>query len=310
MARNANKNYDFKLPKFEIIPALDAQSAGQKVEWYITKFNIDKLWNISTGEGVKIAVLDTGVQLDHPDIKDNIIDSKNFVLPSKSANSTKAKHGTHVSGIICAKNNDIGTVGVAHNAKLLIGAVLGDNGAGNFKSVANGIRWAVDSKADLISMSLGCPNAIQEVRKAIQYAYNKGIPVFCAAGNAGSATTLFYPAAYPESISIAATDLSDKRASFSNVGKNLDFMAPGVNILSCIPVNWMGTMNGSSQAAPWITGIAALILSYTRNNKTNIKLDCVEDYRKILKACCNPINDKSYQGSGLFDTNKFLNLIK
>lgn len=310
MARKPSKENLCKLPEFEITPVLSSQEASQIVDWYISKFKIDEMWKISTGEGIKVAVLDTPVQLDHPDIKDNIIGNYNFCDPKKSANAKKAKHGTHVCGIICAQNNDIGTLGIAYNSKLLVGAVLDENGVGKFNNVSQGVRWAIENKADIISMSLGSPSPIQEVRKAIQLAKAKNIPVFCAGGNAGSNSNLFYPSAYPESISVAAVDSDLRRAKFSNVGKNLDFMAPGVKILSTTPYNDVSCMNGSSQAAPFFAGIAALVLSYIKNNKTKLNINTVDDLRALLKKSCTPIQEKGYQGAGIFSVDKFLNLIK
>lgn len=299
-------------PKCKLLPyirkdILSLQEAKQNSGWNITAFNLPETWKYSQGEGVKVAVLDTGCQINHVDLVENLLKGKNFVEIGKPPTGQNAEHATHCAGTICAVNNDIGVVGVAPKAKVMPVKVLGDDGSGDFLTVSKGVRWAVDAGADIISMSLGCPVPLQQVRKAIQYATNKGIPVFAAAGNAG-ANQLYYPAAYPETISVAAVDKNFKRAIFSNIGKNLDFVAPGVDILSTVPTNWYAMMSGTSMATPWIAGIAALMLSYAR--KTNkIKLNSVEDYRNLFRQQMMPLNESCLKGVGILDPKKFLDWI-
>ena len=159
------------------------QEAKQKAGWDITAFNLPDAWKFTEGEGIKIALLDTGIP-DHEDLAGNILDGINILSKKKSGIDVQG-HASACSGIICAVNNDIGIVGVAPKAKILPIKVLDDDGSGEMSDVAKGIRYAIDQKADIISLSLGCPKPIQQVRKAIQLAVSKGIPVFVAAGNAG-----------------------------------------------------------------------------------------------------------------------------
>jgi subtilisin family serine protease len=285
------KNKKCKLPPFELIPVLSLQEAKQKAGWGITHFNIPKLWEKTQGEGVKIAVLDTGVQASHPDLNDNMLPGVNLVEHGKEPYD-KNGHGTHCAGIIAAENNDIGVVGVAPKCGIIPVKVLDNNGNGRLDIVAKGIRWAVDNGADLISMSLGCPFPVQEVRKAIKYAAEHKIPVFCAAGNAGNNTPVYYPAAYPEPISVGAADPSLTLADFSNIDNGLDFIAPGVEILSTVPDNWYGVMNGTSMSAPWLVGIAALILAYHRKRPSSFVLETPDDYRVLLQKYTSPVKKK------------------
>lgn len=301
------KKYKCKLPPVEVEDILSLQDAEQKAGWNITAFDLPSAWNKTRGEGVKIAVLDTGCDLDHPDLNDNLLPGKNFIN-IKQQPWDDNQHGTHVSGIIAAENNDIGMVGVAPGSKIIPVKVLDSRGNGNLLAVANGIRWAVDSaKADIICMSLGSPRPVQQVRKAIQYAASKGIPCFIAAGNAGLTREIFYPAAYPETIAIGSINENFDRSSFSNTGEGLDFMAPGGKIFSTVPDNWYAILSGTSMATPFAVGVAALVLSYTRNHTTNIKLNTVEDFREIFRKHTVPINnnkwkDKNfYQGFGIID---------
>lgn len=310
------KNKKCSLFPYEKEEILSIQDAIQKAGWSVTAFDLPRSWSKTRGEGVKIAVLDTGIDLDHPDLDKNILPGINFVNPGKPPQDDN-QHGTHVAGIICAENNDIGMVGVAPDAKVIPVKVLDRSGNGNLINVSKGIRWAVDEgKVDLICMSLGSPNPVQEVRKAIQYALSKKVVCFVAAGNSGMTKKVFYPAEYPETIAIGSIDENLNRSHFSNTGDNLDFMAPGTRILSTVPDNWYALLSGTSMANPFAVGVAALALSYVRHNKVNIKLDTDEDYRRLFKQHTIPISDKNfkdkkfYQGFGIIEPNKILEALK
>lgn len=304
-----------KLLPHVIEPVLSVQDASEKAGWQITAFDLPKAWENTDGAGVKIAVVDTGCDLDHPDLVNNLLPGYNVINPRKLP-IDDAGHGGHVTGILVAENNDIGMVGVAPKAKVIPIKALDKNGNGTLENVAIGVRKAVELGADIICMSLGSPNPIQQVRKAIQFAAEKGIPVFCAAGNAGNTKNVFYPAAYPETIAIGSIDENFDRSSFSNTGKNLDFMAPGGKILSTVPDNWYGVMSGSSMAAPWAAGVAALLLSYARKNPNRVKLTSINDYRRIFREYTIPINNKEFggkhffEGFGIIDPRKFVQWAK
>jgi major intracellular serine protease len=286
------------------------QDAIQKAGWSITAFDLPGAWSKSRGEGVKVAVLDTGCDLDHPDIKKNILPGMNFIDPSKDPWDDN-QHGTHVSGIIAAENNEIGMVGVAPDAKIVPVKVLDGSGNGSLVNVAKGIRWAVDEgKVDLICMSLGSPNPVQEVRKAIQYALSKKVVCFVAAGNAGLTRQIFYPANYQETIAIGSIDENLRRSNFSNTGDNLDFMAPGGSIFSTVPDNWYAVLSGTSMAAPFAVGVAALVLSYVRHKDIDLRLETNDDYIGTFKSHTVPITNEDlkgkafYQGFGILEPRK------
>ncbi len=298
----AKKNNKCKLLPYTRVDCLSLQDAKQKAGWNITAFDLPSAWNKSQGEGVVIAVLDTGCDLDHPDINENLLPGKNFVDPSKDPWDDNG-HGTHVIGIVCAENNDIGMVGVAPKAKVRPVKVLDKDGNGNMIHVAEGIRWAIEQKVDFISMSLGAPFPVQQVRKALQAAVKAGIVTFCAAGNAGRTEEIFYPANYPETISIGAIDKNFNRANFSNTGNNLDFMAPGVDIFSTVPDNWYATLSGTSMATPFAVGVAALLLS----SKGRSGLNNPNAFRQLFKQhTIPPKTEKFYEGFGIIDPQKFL----
>ena len=295
-----------KLLPFERTEIMSIQDAKQKCNWGITAFNLPKMWKSSEGEGVKIAVLDTGCDLNHPDLVDNLLPGINMINSKKPPIDGNG-HGSHVAGIICATNNEFGVVGVAPKCKVLPIKVLDDNGSGDLLTVAEGIKWATDQGVDFITLSLGSPQPVQQVRKAIQVAEEKGIVTFCAAGNAGKTHEIFYPANYPETIGIGSIDQNLERSNFSCTGQDLDFLAPGNQILSTVPESWYAILSGTSMANPFAVGVAALLLSWNRKNKNKIKLSCSEDYRKVFRkhtfSVKNPnfAKKKFFEGFGIID---------
>lgn len=285
--------------------------------WQVTAFNLPDAWAFTKGEGVVIAVLDCGCDLTHTDLRNNLLEGMNFVQPGNPPNDTLG-HGTHVTGVLVAENNDIGMVGIAPNAKVRPVKVLDDQGNGNMSIVAQGIRWAADQGCDFISMSLGSPLPVAQVRKAIQYAASKGTITLCAAGNLGKSTEVLYPAAYPETIAVGAITQELRRADFSNTGKNLDFMAPGVDIYSTVPKNWYAKMSGTSMAQPFVCGVAALVKSYVvvQKKRSDVTLTKAQDYVDLLKQYTIPVTNGNYddptfyEGFGIIDPRTFLQSIK
>lgn len=276
----------------------------QIMGWEITKFNIPNAWNLSDGEGVVVAVLDTGCDLDHQDIKDNLIEGINFIEKNSSP-IDKNGHGTHVSSTIAASNNNRGIVGVAPKSKIVPVKVLGNSGTGTVGTIIDGIYWASDqTNINFITMSLGSSGSNKDIEKAINYAENKNKIVFCAAGNSGVDSDIMYPAKYPNTIAIGAIDENLQRTVFSCSGDSLDFLAPGHNILGCAPNNKYAKMSGTSMSNPFAVGIASLLLSYNLKNH-KYKLSDYNDYKNILKQYSKPLNDirygtaKKYQGYGI-----------
>lgn len=208
---------------------------------------------------------------------------------------------THVTGIICAANNDFGVVGVAPKTKVMPLKVLDKKGAGNLPNVANAIRYAADQKVDFITMSLGAPGLMPMIQDAIRYAASKGTVTWCAAGNAGKTHQIFYPAAYPEVIGIGAIDENFDRASFSCTGPDLDFVAPGVKILSTVPDNWYAVLSGTSMANPFAVGVASLLLSHKRIKNLDVKLNDANDYINFMKSYTTPINNPAFAGQKFFE---------
>jgi len=226
------------------------------------------------GKGVVVAVLDTGVDPHHPDLKDNLVEGWNFVDNNEDTTDLDG-HGTHVAGIIAAvANNGVGIAGVAPRAKIMPLKVITARG-GNWLGLTEAIQYAVDHGADIISMSLGgSVSRIFSIAVMIEVsmANAQNVILIAAAGNENSSSP-HYPAAYKKVIAVSAIDHDHKKAGFSNHGEYITFTAPGVKIYSTMPTYpvYMTTeygysqnydyANGTSMACPFVSGVAALLLS-------------------------------------------------
>jgi major intracellular serine protease len=280
------------------ISPYDIQTKG----WEITKLDVDKQWVKSMGDGVTVAVIDTGCDYNHPDIKDNIIGGYNSIKKNDNFMDDNG-HGSHVCGTICSPDNGMGMVGVAPKAKILAIKALSSSGAGSPNHIVNGIKYAIESKVDIITMSLGSEGDIPNIKSALQEASAANILVFCAAGNSGPSKNIMYPARDPNAISIGAIDENFDRTNFTCSGDSLDFLSPGHNILSILPGNRYGLMSGTSMSNPFAVGCAALYLSYHRQQygiKYLSQKDMIEILQKNAIDLVNPaFRSKKYQGYGI-----------
>jgi len=259
------------------------------IQWGLDTVNAYEAWDITNGtHAVVVAVLDTGIDWTHPDIAPNIwtdangyhgynFISNNRIPMDDNVNSydgstwianTNTYHGTHVAGVVGAvMDNSIGIAGLAQ-VRLMAVKVMNDSGEGTDSTVASGIRWAVDPNndgdttdgADIITMSLGVDGTSTVLREAVRYASENEVVMVAASGNSGS-SYISYPAAYPQVIAVGAIDSSEARASFSNYGSGLDVVAPGVQIYSTQGGGGYQSLSGTSTAAPFVAGVAALMLT-------------------------------------------------
>ncbi|MDZ7960340.1 MAG: S8 family serine peptidase [Aulosira sp. DedQUE10] len=239
-----------------------------------------------TGQGVVVAVVDTGVDYNHVDLRNNIwtntkeiagngidddgdgyiddVHGWNFVENSNEV-IDKNGHGTHVSGTIAGENNGLGVTGVAYDAKIMPVKVLNDSGSGSVSSIANGIYYAVNQGADVINLSLGSDFPNSTLASAIEYASKKGVVVVMAAGNNGL-PIISYPGSYADQwgLAVGAVDQNNNIADFSNqpgISQLAYVTAPGVNIYSSLPGDQYGYYSGTSMATPHVAGVVALMLS-------------------------------------------------
>lgn len=209
----------------------------QETPWGIKAINSVLTWNITTGgRGARVLVLDTGVDRDHPSVRPNLEAAKDFVEDNQAGYAYRDTigHGTHVAGTIAGVFDKSGFAGVAPKANILAGRVCAEDGCSNI-AIVEGINWGVEQKVDVISMSLGGAYSSWAERLAIRNAYDSGIAIVAAAGNDGT-EFVGYPAALPECIAVGAVDATMKRAEFSQFGPELAIVAPGVDVISSVPL--------------------------------------------------------------------------
>ena len=221
-------------------------------------------WTMTTGApDLLIAVLDTGIDYTHEDLNDGRVRTnidKDYVNNDDDA-MDDAGHGTHVAGTIAAiSNNGLGVSGVLWQAQLLPLKVCNAAGVCSMEAIVSAIQYAADQGARMINMSLGGSGCSSTLEAAIDYAYfEKGAVLVAAAGNEN--TLVSYPAAYEPVIAVGALDRHGQRAYFSNYGDTLDLVAPGVSVFSTVPNNGYDTLSGTSMAAPYVTGVAGLLVA-------------------------------------------------
>ncbi len=233
----------------------------EKLPWGIQRIYADLVWEVTTGSMIKVAILDTGIDLDHPDLWRNIKGEINTLRPRKSANDDNG-HGTHLAGTVAAIDNDFGVIGVGPEIYLYAVKVLDKKGKGWLSDLIDALDWCIDNKMQVINMSFGSLEGNPSFHDAIIRAYQAGITMVASAGNNGEDSGLIeYPAFYPETIAVSAVDEYDDFASFSSYGAQIDLTAPGVNILSTYRNAFYETMYGTSMSAAHVTGTVALILT-------------------------------------------------
>ncbi|MFN8575545.1 MAG: S8 family peptidase [Candidatus Sericytochromatia bacterium] len=284
-----------------------------KLQYGLEKINADGAWAVTKGdEKIVIAVVDTGVDLNHPDLAANLVKGYSTIKGTINENDDNG-HGTHVAGIVSAiADNNIGVTGIAPKCKVMPIKVLSAKGDGNDSDIAEGIIWAVDHGAKVINLSLGGAGAGKTLENAILYAYNSNALVVAAMGNNG-ANVKNYPAAFKNVVAVGASDSKNKVAPFSNFGDWISVTAPGLKIYSTLPTYKVelsrynlgteyGILSGTSMAVPYVAGLAGLILSKNKNlNRAEV--------RKRIEQNCNDIDEKGFDdetGVGLIDASKSL----
>jgi len=267
----------------ELDPPDAARTQEDTLEYGVENIDAEVVWggiskavNVIPGRGglgVRVAVIDTGIDCTHPDLAPGCVYGANFVVSTAPAFDDYG-HGTHVAGIIGARDNGLGFIGVAPEVQLYAVKVLNSTGSGSWSTVAAGIDWAVKNRMHVINMSLGGTSYSQALADAVTAAKAAGVLVVSAAGNRGCCNTVTYPAKLPDSMAVAAVDRRDAWASFSSTGPELDAAAPGVSISSAVPTGSCtlcdGTgyksLSGTSMATPHVSGVGALLMSRSRTN--------------------------------------------
>ncbi|WP_425587543.1 type VII secretion-associated serine protease mycosin [Streptomyces shaanxiensis] len=236
--------------------------------WSLQRIVLDQLWQDTKGKGVKVAVIDTGVNTVNGQLKGGAVaNGKDYLSKGGTGKTDQVGHGTKVAGIIAARPIDgTGFVGLAPEATIIPIRQNDDQGSGNVGTMIKAIRYAADAGADIINISQDTaskmpPLVDNEFRAAVEYAQGKNALIVAAAGNNGADGKIkeTYPAAYEGVLAVAASDRNNARAPFSQSGKFVGVAAPGIDMVSTVPVGGHCVDQGTSFAAPYVSGVAALI---------------------------------------------------
>jgi len=269
-------------------------------QWALSKIEASRLWQTTTvSQKVIVAILDTGIDQDHEDLKGKVIDEANFT--DSLTSSDIYGHGTHIAGIIAAEaNNSVGIVGMAPESQLINVKVADDRGRCQALEVAKGILWAVNSGANVINISVEIRGSSLELEEAVNYAWSHGSLIVAAAGNDGSGAPV-YPAVYENCIAVAATKQDDSLAPLSNHSGWVDIAAPGFSIYSTLPDNKYGYKSGTSFACAYVSGMAALLFAQVTDTNGDGWLN--DEVRAVIEDGCQEIGIDGV-GGGRIDAAK------
>ncbi|TCS82436.1 S8 family peptidase [Tepidibacillus fermentans] len=263
----------------------------QVIPWGIKRIHADQAWPVTQGKGVRVAILDTGIAFDHPDLRPNVKGGVNLLsrfLPPYDHNG----HGTHVAGIVGAVNNRIGVVGAAPQVDLYAVKAFNKDGTAKLSDIIKGIDWCISNKIQIINMSFGFNEPSSTFQETIRRAHEAGIVMIAASGNKGTRGRLEYPAQFAETIAVTSINQEDQISKFSTIGPRVDLAAPGEKIISTWTNNSYRELSGTSMAVAHVTGVAALMLSKYRLSS--------EELRQFLRQSAVPIQASSYaQGAGV-----------
>lgn len=251
------------------LPMLPA-AKGPQIPWGVQRIGAPSAWSHTQGQGAAVAVIDTGIDATHPDLKGQVAGGINILDAAHPDNwADDEGHGTHVAGTIAGLGADGGVAGVAPQAKLYAVKVLDKDGNGNYSDVIAGIEWAMNHGIKIANMSLGADEGSEPLHRAVQAALAKGMLIIAAAGNTGG--SVGYPGAYPETVAVGAADSSDHVAPFSSRGPEVSYIAPGVDILSTKMGGGYVSLSGTSMASPHVSGMAALAFTEGANTPAGLR---------------------------------------
>ncbi len=240
-----------------IEPDYEVRVLEDELPWGINRIDAEIVHSTNKGTGVKIAIIDTGIDYTHPELDNYYRGGYDFVNGDNDP-MDDYWHGTHCAGIVAAEDNGIGVIGVAPEVEMYGLKVMDSSGSGSTSDVTAAIDWAIENNIQIISMSLGTDYNSLTLGTACDKAYNEGILLVAAAGNDGT-SSVDYPAKYDSVIAVAATSSSDTKASFSNTGPEIELAAPGVSVKSTYLEGGYISASGTSMACPHVAGTAALV---------------------------------------------------
>jgi subtilisin len=243
------------------LPKLTIAAIRPEITWGIDRVHAPAAWQFTEGKGVRVGIIDTGIDANHPELIGQVDGGYDAISKTTLKENWQDQngHGTHVAGTVAALRNGKGVVGVAPKARLYAVRVLDADGSGQLSDVIDGIIWCANNGIQVANMSLGSGQDSETMHNAVRYAAATGLIIAAAAGNSGGAVG--YPGSYLEVISVSASNINDEIAPFSSRGPEVDFIAPGVDVVSSKMGGGYVSYSGTSMATPHVTGIVALAVS-------------------------------------------------
>lgn len=257
------RDYEISLQALSVTPQ---RSESPIVPWGVDRIQAPKLWNRHSGAGVRIGVIDTGIDYTHSDLRSSIGAGVNLMTPGRLPVDDNG-HGTHIAGTIAALTARNGIIGVSPGATIHPVKAFDHNGTAYVSDIIAGIDWCVSHGIPIINMSFGMNENSPSLQQAVKNAYKQGTVIVASAGNDGKKGTIDYPAGYPETICVGATNRKDRVASFSNRRGDVDVYAPGADIYSCWRGGGYELLSGTSMATAHVSGALALLLSANRRQR-------------------------------------------
>nr|PZN43945.1 MAG: peptidase S8 [Bacillota bacterium] len=265
----------------------------QGLPWGLRRIGLPRAWQRSRGQGVRVAVIDTGADWTHPDLAPRVRGGVNILAPGEPPGDDNG-HGTHVAGIVAAADNAAGVVGVAPGADLYVVKAFDRDGSAALVDLLQALQWCADYGMQVINMSFGQPASSPALARAVEALTALGAVLVAAAGNGGAGRPVDFPARYPHVLAVTATDPRDTLARSSSRGPEVDLAAPGTGIVSLWPGGRLRSLSGTSMAAAHVAGAAALLLAAEPGLTPG-------EVRDRLRATAEPLPGLSpaEQGAGL-----------
>ncbi|MDI6716229.1 MAG: S8 family peptidase [Actinomycetota bacterium] len=273
------------------------------IPWGVDRIDADIAWSKSNAESVRVAIIDSGIDLKHPDLIANIKGYYNTINPKQKADDDYG-HGTHVAGIVAAAKNGSGVIGVGPKAELFAVKVINKDGVGYISDVIEGLQWCIANHMQVANMSFETRSFSQALHDAVKASYNAGLIMVASAGNngLGTSSTVGYPAKFEEVIAVAAIDEHDAITAWSSRGPEVDIAAPGHGIYSTYKDSSYTSLSGTSMAAPHVTGAIALKLQLIPGLTPPQVMDLLKRTAKHI-----PNATPQEQGAGLVDALALVN---